>query len=575
MVRPSLLELAAKGDVARLPSPPLEPHLGDNDWLEATQRGDTALHMALKCGQIEFAKVVSQKCPKLLATANDRGDSPLHYVARTGLDDVARHFLKQAHAPEALSVLAPQNRNGDTPLHEAIRGGHAGVVKALLGRVDDEKAGAKCPPENRDDLKCLVDTINESGESPLYLAASNLPVVVDMLLSSGAEVICGPSRQTVLHAAVRKRNEGVLEALLTTFAEYSAQQDGDGNTALHYAASMGSKKMVILLLRSDRSAAHLVDNSGLSPLHVAASMGHIPVVETFLEWCPDCVDITDEKGRSVLHAAVERERSKMVKYMLKARLLEGLINQPDKNGNTPLHLAVTNFSLKMVRILAMDRRVRMDALNGHKLTALDIVIRFDDNSRMLLRRIMSLLRIAGAKRGPMRADIAASQVGGVKKDTIRQYAKHYAQNVALVAILITTITFAAAFTMPGGFKNSGRDEGKATLGWTLGFKAFLISDTLAMCSSATVAFLYVWTVIDDSDYLYHHYTIAEALMWVALLGTVVAFATGVYAVVASECLWLAIVVCIIGCSVPLLVIAGAIAPFCSIFFRSFRRVPVP
>lgn len=164
---------------------------------------------------------------------------------------------------------------------------------------------------------------------------------------------------------------------------------------------------------------------------------------------------------------------------------------------------------------------------------------------------------------------------GIKKDTISQYAKHYAQNVALVAILITTISFAAAFTIPGGFNNDNPNKGLATLGNRVAFKAFLISDTLAMCSSATVAFLYIWTVIDDSDYLYHHYTIAEALMWVALLGTVVAFATGVYAVVASESLWLAVVVCVIGCSVPLLVIAGAIAPFCSIFFRSFKRVRVP
>ncbi|KAI8561124.1 hypothetical protein RHMOL_Rhmol04G0312800 [Rhododendron molle] len=55
------------------------------------------------------------------------------------------------------------------------------------------------------------------------------------------------------------------------------------------------------------------------------------------------------------------------------------------------------------------------------------------------------------------------------------------QTIVIVAALIATITFAAAFTIPGGYDgNPGRDQGMAILARESAFKAFVITNTIAM-----------------------------------------------------------------------------------------------
>ncbi|KAE9445307.1 hypothetical protein C3L33_22795, partial [Rhododendron williamsianum] len=56
------------------------------------------------------------------------------------------------------------------------------------------------------------------------------------------------------------------------------------------------------------------------------------------------------------------------------------------------------------------------------------------------------------------------------------------QTIVIVAALIATITFAAAFTIPGGYDgNQGRrDQGMAILARESAFKAFVITNTIAM-----------------------------------------------------------------------------------------------
>lgn len=52
----------------------------------------------------------------------------------------------------------------------------------------------------------------------------------------------------------------------------------------------------------------------------------------------------------------------------------------------------------------------------------------------------------------------------------------------LAAVLIATVSFAAAFTMPRGYRNDGPDRGMATLAGRAAFKAFMILDTAEFVS---------------------------------------------------------------------------------------------
>ena len=62
----------------------------------------------------------------------------------------------------------------------------------------------------------------------------------------------------------------------------------------------------------------------------------------------------------------------------------------------------------------------------------------------------------------------------------------------------------------------------------LAFQAFLISDTLAMCSSLAVAFICIIARWEDLEFLLYYRSFTKKLMWFAYVATTTAFATGLY-----------------------------------------------
>ncbi|KAG1367965.1 putative Ankyrin repeat-containing protein ITN1 [Cocos nucifera] len=140
-----------------------------------------------------------------------------------------------------------------------------------------------------------------------------------------------------------------------------------------------------------------------------------------------------------------------------------------------------------------------------------------------------------------------------RRRRIQPLTQRYTQNTTVTAILIATVTFAAAFTMPGGFSsNEGPDEGLPILARKAAFKVFLISDTIAMATSLAVSFLRIFAGWEDIDFLLHYRASTRTLLWCAFAAMSVAFGTAMFTVVAPGNLWLAILICLLRCALPLL-----------------------
>ena len=172
--------------------------------------------------------------------------------------------------------------------------------------------------------------------------------------------------------------------------------------------------------------------------------------------------------------------------------------------------------------------------------------------------------------GNLQEQVKNKVIASSRKD-IKSLTQTYTGNTSLVAILIATITFAAAFTLPGGYSNDAGSEGLPIMAKKVAFQAFLISDTIAMCSSLVVAFVCIIARWEDLEFLLYYRSFTKKLMWLAYVATTTAFATGLYTVLAPRLLWLAIAVCVLTGSLPILTKLLGEWPIWKLRFRLGRK----
>ncbi|XP_058087969.1 protein ACCELERATED CELL DEATH 6-like [Magnolia sinica] len=508
--------------------------------LQITPQQNTALHLVARYGHKPLALEIYIRSRSLLIQPNKKGETPIHIAAKAGNSLIIDFFIRWAESlcgspsndvekgvNDPRDVLRMRNIANNTALHEAVQAGHLHVAVQLM-TVDPE-------------LLCLV---NKAKQSPLYLAAreGSLDIVQEILARSPMQVPGGPNGRTPLHAAVVWGHFDIMMKLLEQKPDLIKQADTYGSTPLHYAAYFGKLTMVHGLLQTDTSIAYLLDNDGYSPIHMAAINNHTDIIQELILRCPDSGELLDRRGRNVLHIAVERDKPNVVEYILKTAELEELINEPDSDGNTPLHVAIINRHLSIVYLLAAHDSVDMRAVNREGLTALDIALADNEPSLKLRKfQILRALISAGAQWGKWQQHIRENrQPLRGEAPTIESY-KAMANTILVVAALIATVTFAAAFTLPGGYSE---DSHKANLTTNLFFKLFIISDTTGLFSSITVSFLLIRVGIGDQDLLVRTLRFAMEMTLVAVGSMALAFVSGVYLVVPG---WLDFAVGLICC----------------------------
>ncbi|KAB5512807.1 hypothetical protein DKX38_029835 [Salix brachista] len=120
----------------------------------------------------------------------------------------------------------------------------------------------------------------------------------------------------------------------------------------------------------------------------------------------------------------------------------------------------------------------------------------------------------------------------------------------LVAALIATVTFAATFTLPGGYKS---DQGTAILAKKAAFIVFLISDAISMVLSFSAVFIHFFLVLYQGSIMESTLTtwkllgLASLLTMIGMGTLIITFITGTYAVL-QPVLGLAVSICLIGLS---------------------------
>ncbi|KAK2651088.1 hypothetical protein Ddye_018577 [Dipteronia dyeriana] len=256
-----------------------------------------------------------------------------------------------------------KNDDGNTALHEALFALHASTknVNSLV------------------DLACYLVLIdpnvschqNNAGKSPLCMAVeSGSKDILEYILNAlprGDGLLQRLQGKSPVHVAIEHRKLDMLRIIKEEKEELFLLPDEEGNTPVHFAACMGYIKEVRYLLGIKSSnCASARNNKGFYPLHIACENGHIQVTKELLRKWPDPTELLCNKGQSNLHV------ENVVRYLLKEKCTDKLVNKMDKNGNTPFHLAALHGHSMVVVALMCDKRSNVDIQNYQGHTAYDI-----------------------------------------------------------------------------------------------------------------------------------------------------------------------------------------------------------
>ncbi|XP_072951881.1 protein ACCELERATED CELL DEATH 6-like isoform X1 [Typha angustifolia] len=472
--------------------------------------GNTSLHIVASNGDLELVQLICSRKSSLLVACNQLRETPLHCAARAGHDQIVTAMIANADSAGGVELktrmLRARRRDGRTALHEAAQNGHANVANSLIS-ADGELAGM----------------LDGKGISPLYMAvlSGSLALVQEFRQHSPHEAestfYAGPNGQTALHAAVlysprylsevltRPRRADPWESrffgcssgyeiakeILQWDLELKKKADNSGATPLHYAASIGDRQIAKLLLKHDPSLAYISDSSGSYPIHVAAIMGRTAIIDELMLKCPDSCELLDDKGRNFFHVAVEGKNWRAVYPLTFKPALSELMNAADFDGNTPLHLAVeSRKSVSTINLLVQMRRIHSNFQStASPVLALSDLFKFSFVNQMSARDWLH--KYWAAQRGglpspyslhhPQHDNDIENKTEAVSEEEGLQLR---AESRIVCSVLITTVTFAAAFTMPGGYKA----DGTPTLATRFAFKAFVITDALAFILSIVATF---------------------------------------------------------------------------------------
>jgi ankyrin repeat protein len=340
---------------------------------------------------------------------NEAGDTPLHEA--TGFESACEMLLSKGANPNA------RNKRGQTPLMIAVGQRRYGTARLLLAHQADP------------------NQVDNAGLAVLrYAAYESSKDLCEMLLTAGARVdIRNRTGRTLLHGLAERGDEELMEYFLAHGAGVNAR-DKTGRTPLHYALAESysgpERSRTVRLLVSHHADVTARDEDGRTPLHALAALaredttvdmagilvangaavdaednnGNTPLWFAILK--PDLElirfllsnhanpDIADGRGRSTLHRLSMAEFSgwgqegpagvdRLIELLLAHK---ATMNAKDRDGRTPLHLAVLHSQFSQIRIL-LENGADVNAKDNAGRTAVDLLEQSPVENREALKAL--------------------------------------------------------------------------------------------------------------------------------------------------------------------------------------------
>ncbi|KAG2308188.1 hypothetical protein Bca4012_082777 [Brassica carinata] len=470
------------------------------------QDNNTVLHIAAKHGYGELVSKIIELRPSFIYSRNANGNTPLHLAALLGDVNTVGMLLEQGR-----ETCSARNNNYQTPLHLACLSSSTEAAKLLV---------EKKPAISLDELKFAIS--------------------------------CGSICVTRI----------VLERFPCLARQITWLVEGSLTTLLHHACDIGDLELTNILLGLDQGLEK-ARNNGLSPLHLAVLRGSVVILGEFMEKAPSSFSSLTRTKETVFHLAVRNNNVDAFIFMAEGLGINSrkLLQQVDVYGNTVLHIAVSmSCYAPLIRYIVGMKIVNINYRNKMGFTAFDLISQEAEDYELLSNLLkldtepdsdqiseehhdrsnpynkpsqesVKSVDISGSSKDNEAMEANTSKTSHIKRKKKRAFERDHksferemhiealqnARNtIAIVAVLIASVSYAGGINPPGGVYEDGPWRGKSMVGNSTAFKVFAISNNIALFTSLCIVILLVSILPYKRKPLQRLLVATHKLMWVSI-----------------------------------------------------------
>jgi ankyrin repeat protein len=310
----------------------------------------TILHKAVTQRNEEYAMKIIDLCPSLVSVTNVDGNTPLHLAAEIGNESILWKMLRCGRA-DCMKI----NKQGQTAFILACLNNHLDAALTLV--------------ENMRSMTMVELDAAFTGQQP---------VIIDKMLEKFPSLVLDVDEEqsTLLHKAVTQRNEEYATKVIDLCPSLVSVTNVDGNTPLHLAAEIGNINILWKMLETGEAECMKINKQGqtafilaclnnnvnsarilvegtssmtMVELNAAFSEQQQVIIDSILEKFPNLILDADEEQSTLLHKACKSGNLEMARTLLDVDVNQEIAEKVDKDGLTPLHRAVINGSVEILK----------------------------------------------------------------------------------------------------------------------------------------------------------------------------------------------------------------------------------
>ncbi|XP_059657255.1 ankyrin repeat-containing protein ITN1-like isoform X4 [Cornus florida] len=482
-----------------------------------TRGSETALHIAAGARHTRFVEeLVNLMTSDDLALQNKVGNTALCFAAASGVTRIAKVMVNKN---KNLPLI--RGSKGALPLYMAAILGHRDMVWYLYsiteGLTDEDLIGL------------LIAAITANLFGLLMELPSNYP---SSYRSHGKLI------RLLLHVVP------ILKVLLwkvLTFLVPGFKVIYDKKLMQIQALELVKRLWNQVLLLDDSEFGDLI-RTPTRLLFTAAELGIVEFVIVLIRSYPDLIWKVDDKSRSIFHIAVAHRQENIFNLIYEIGAHKDLIAAyKDENNNNMLHLAGK---------LAPPNRLKTDS--GAALQLRRELHWFKEVEKIVQPLYTEMRDSEGRTPQVVFTEEHKSLVYEGEK-----WMKDTASSCMVVATLIATVMFAAAFTVPGGDNDN---TGSPNFILKKSFLVFAVSDALALFSSATSILMFLsiltsrYAEEDFLDSLPNRLVMGLATLFISIATMMISFCATLFIVLSQGLDWIGIPMALVA-SVPVILFA--------------------